>query len=142
MVLCSFFNCCFDWHTCCIPVNTSLISTHNPRNCSICTSLYELLIKLYTQALVARTTPLFTNFLFTNLFSIKKNYFFIISSLFPYFNLFVSIFIQSRVNNNLHVRPYIDTNNPQGMQLGRFKNRTPARFEYIYCTLFPLCHSN
>jgi hypothetical protein len=24
-------------------------------------------------------------------------------------------------------RPYIDTNNPQGMQLGRFKNRTPAR---------------
>jgi hypothetical protein len=36
-------------------------------------------------------------------------------------------------------RPYIDTNNPQGMQLGRFKNRTPARFEYIYCTLFPLC---
>jgi len=27
----------------------------------------------------------------------------IISSLFPYFNLFVSIFIQSYVNNNLHV---------------------------------------
>ena len=26
-------------------------------------------------------------------------------------------------------RPYIDTNNPQGMQLGRFKNRTPARFQ-------------
>jgi hypothetical protein len=25
----------------------------------------------------------------------------------------------------------IDTNNTQGMQLGRFKNRTPARFEYI-----------
>ena len=24
----------------------------------------------------------------------------------------------------------------------RFKNHTPARFEYIYCTLFPLCHSN
>jgi hypothetical protein len=32
--------------------------------------------------------------------------------------------------------PYIDTNNPQGMQLGRFKNRTPARFKYIYCTLW------
>jgi hypothetical protein len=30
----------------------------------------------------------------------------------------------------------IDTNNPQGMQLGRFKNRTPARFEYIYYTFF------
>jgi hypothetical protein len=28
------------------------------------------------------------------------------------------------------------------MRLRRFKNRTPARFEYIYCTLFPLCHSN
>jgi hypothetical protein len=22
-------------------------------------------------------------------------------------------------------RPYIDTNNPQGMQIGRFENRTP-----------------
>ena len=38
--------------------------------------------------------------------------------------------------------PYIDTNNPQGMQLRRFKNRTPARFEYIYCTFCSLCHSN
>jgi hypothetical protein len=37
--------------------------------------------------------PFFSNFLFTNLFSIKFLYFFIISSLFPYFNLFVSIFI-------------------------------------------------
>jgi hypothetical protein len=25
-------------HTCCIPVNTSLISTHNPRNCTSCWS--------------------------------------------------------------------------------------------------------
>ena len=33
----------------------------------------------------------FSNFLFTNLFSIKFLYFFIISSLFPFFNLFVSI---------------------------------------------------
>ena len=49
------------------------------------------------------TTPLFSNVLFTNLFSIKFLYFFIISSLFPYFNLFVSIFIQSYANNNLHV---------------------------------------
>ena len=55
------------------------------------------------QALVARTTPLFSNFLFTNLFSIKFLYFFIISSLFPYFNLFVSKFIQSYVNIKLHV---------------------------------------
>jgi hypothetical protein len=44
------------------------------------------------------TTPPFSNFLFTNLFSIKFRYFFIISSLFPYFNLFVSIFIQSYAN--------------------------------------------
>ena len=49
------------------------------------------------------TTPLFSNFLFTNLFSITFLYFFIISSLFPYFNLFVSIFIQSYVNIKLHV---------------------------------------
>ena len=48
------------------------------------------------------TTPFF-NFLFTYLFSIKFLYFFIISSLLPYFNLFVSIFIQSYVNSNLHV---------------------------------------
>ena len=58
-----------------------------------------------SQALVARThhPPFFSNFLFTNLFSIKFLYFFIISSLFPYFNLFVSIFIQSYVNFKLHV---------------------------------------
>ena len=54
--------------------------------------------------------PFFSNFLFTNLFSIKFLYFFIISSLFPYFNLFVSIFIQSHFNNKFHVWPYIDTN--------------------------------
>jgi hypothetical protein len=59
------------------------------------------------QALVVRTTPLFSNFLFTNLFSLKFLYFFIISSLFSYFNLFVSIFIQSYVNIKWH----IDTNN-------------------------------
>jgi hypothetical protein len=59
--------------------------------------------------------PPFSNFLFTNLFSIKCLYFFIISSLFPYFNLFVSIFIQSHINNNLHVSTLysiIGTNNP------------------------------
>ena len=49
------------------------------------------------------TTPFFSNFLFTNLFSIKFLYFFIISSLFPYFSLFVSIFIQFYVNIKLHV---------------------------------------
>jgi hypothetical protein len=54
--------------------------------------------------------PPFSNFLFTNLFSIKFLYFFIISSLFPYFNLFVSIFIQSYVNIKLHVSTLLDTN--------------------------------
>ena len=49
-------------------------------------------------------SPPFSNFLFTNLFSIKFLYFFIISPLFfPYFNLFVSIFIQSYVNIKLNV---------------------------------------
>ena len=87
--------------------------------------------------------PPFSNFLFTNLFSIKFLYFFIISSLFPYFNLFVDQYSYNlMLTSNCMCRPYIDTNNPQGMQLLRFKNRTPARFEYIYCTLFPLCHSN
>ena len=97
-----------------------------------------------SQAPVVETyhPPFVSNFLFTNLFSIKFLYFFIISSLFPYFNLFVSIVIQSYVNIKLHVSTLLDTNNTPGMQLGRFKNRTPARFEYIYCTLFPLCHSN
>ena len=97
---------------------------------------YALPFKVISQALVARTTPPFSNFLFTNLFSRKFLYFFIISSLFPYFNLFVSIFIQSYVNIKLHVSTLLDTNITQGMQLGRFKNRTPVSFEYIYCTLF------
>ena len=47
--------------------------------------------------------PFFSNILVTNLFSIKFLYFFIISSLFPYFNLFLSISIQSYVNIKLHV---------------------------------------
>jgi hypothetical protein len=67
-----------------------------------------------SQPFVARTYhPPFSNFLFTNLFSIKFLYFFIISSLFPYFNLFVSIFIQSYANIKLHVSTLLDTNNTQ-----------------------------
>ena len=106
---------------------------------------FESCIFVYVVITGARGTdhPPFSNFLFTNLFSIKKKLF--LSSLFSYFNLFVSIFIQSYVKIKLHVtlyRPYIETNNTQSMQLGRFKNHTPARFEYMYCILFPLCHSN
>ena len=66
--------------------------------------MYHLSLYFDKQALVARTTPPpFSNFLFTNLFSIKFLYFFIISSLFSYFNLLVSIFIQAYVNIKLHV---------------------------------------
>jgi hypothetical protein len=39
-------------------------------------------------------------------------------------------------------RPYIDTNNPQGMQLGRFKNRTPARFQVHLLHLISIMSSN
>jgi hypothetical protein len=63
-------------------------------------------ILTHVQVTGARGTdhPPFSSFLFTNLFSIKFLYFFIISSsLFPYFNLFVSIFIQYYVNIKLHV---------------------------------------
>ena len=70
-------------------------------------SLFVYRLKIYVtnhrRSWHGLTTPLFSNFLITNLFSIKFLYFFIISSLFPYFNLFVSIFIQSYVNIKLHV---------------------------------------
>ena len=62
---------------------------------SICMSkhvgitLSVFLLVLYTGARGTDHPP-FSNFLFANLFSIKFLYFFIISSLFPYFNLFVS----------------------------------------------------
>ena len=65
-----------------------------------------IIIQMYNATTGARGTdlpPTFFNFLFTNLFSIKFIYLFIISSLFPYFNLFVSIFIQSYVNIKLNV---------------------------------------
>jgi hypothetical protein len=73
-------------------------SVHEEINSKIWYTLYNK-----PQALVARTRPPFFLTLSTNLFSIKFLYFFIISSLFPYFNLFVSIFIQSYVNIKLHV---------------------------------------
>jgi hypothetical protein len=88
-----------------------------------------------TQALVAWTyhSP-FSNFLFTNFFTVKFLHFFI----FHLFFLMLACSCQYSYNlmltSNCMCRPYIDTNNPQG----RFKNRTPALFEYIYCTLFPL----
>jgi hypothetical protein len=103
--------------------------------------LCHLVVEFHTGARGTDHPP-FSNFQITNLILIKFLYFFIISSLFLYFNLFVSIFIQSYANIKLHMSTLLDTNNTQGMQLGRFKKRTPARFEYIYFTLFPLCHSN
>ena len=65
-------------------------------------TLSVFLFVLYTGARGTDHPP-FPNFLFTNLFSIRFLYYFIISSLFPYFNLFVSIFIQSYANIKLHV---------------------------------------
>ena len=70
----------------------------------------NIYLMLKSQTLVARTyQPPFSNFLFTHLFSIKFPYVFIISSFFSYFNLFVSIFIQSLIMLTLNCmcRPYI-----------------------------------
>jgi hypothetical protein len=78
------------------------------------------------------TTPLFSNVLFTDLFSIKFLYFFIISSLFLILACLGQYSYNLMLTTICMCRPYIDTNNPQGMKLRRFKNRTPARFEYIY----------
>jgi hypothetical protein len=73
-------------------------------NCLLSTFTRCWIFTTIAQALVARTHhPPFSNFLLTNLFSIKFLYFFIISFLFPYFNLFVSMFVQSYVNIKLHV---------------------------------------
>ena len=69
----------------------------------------SIMYKQLSQVLVAQNDhhpPFpFSNFLFTYLFSIKFLYFVIIKFhfFFPYFNLFVSIFIQSYVNSNYHV---------------------------------------
>ena len=68
-----------------------------------CFCSYRTLVEVVTGAR-GMDHPPFSNFLFTNLFSVKFLYFFIISSLCPYFNLFMSIFIQSYVNSNfIHV---------------------------------------
>ena len=64
--------------------------------------------------------PPFSNFLFTNLFSIKFLYFFIISSLFPYFNLLVSIFINLMLTSNCMC---IDTNNIISKYICKQKDR-------------------
>ena len=80
--------------------------------------------------------PPFSNFLFTNLFSIKFLYFFIISSLFPYFNLFVSIFIQSYVNIKLHVSTLYRIHkacNSAGLKIGSEKFQ---KLKFIFLELF------
>ena len=101
--------------------------------------------------------PPFSNFLLTNLFSIKFLYFCNISSLFPYFNLFVSIFIQSYiyVNIKLHVSTLLDTIihkscNSAGLKIVSLPSFCPCfcfvhtiaqfsrilRFSHIYCQYF------
>jgi hypothetical protein len=73
---------------------------------------------------------------------IRGNKCFIISSLFLILTCSCQYSYNLMLTSNCMCWPNIDTNNPQGMQLDRYKNRTAARFEYIYCTLFPLCNSN
>ena len=80
------------------------------------------MLQLYrAQALVARTTPLFLT-LFTNLFSIKFLYFFIISSLFLILICSCQYSYNLMLTSNCMRRPYIDTNNPQGMKLPQYRN--------------------
>jgi hypothetical protein len=85
--------------------------------------------------------PFFSNFLFTNLFSIKFLYFFIILSLFPYFNLFVSIFIQSYANIKLHVSTLIarGTDHPPFFSNFLFTDLFSIKFLYFFIisSLFP-----
>ena len=72
---------------------------------------------------MARTTPLFSNFLFTNLFSIKFLYFFIISSLFFLFYLVrVNIHTILCLTSNCMCRLYIDTNKGRSPFNGRLSN--------------------
>ena len=72
-------------------------------SCILFTLVYFPVCSLYhRRSWHGITPPPFSNCLFTYLFSIKFPYFFISSSLFPYFNLLVSIFIQSYVNSSLH----------------------------------------
>ena len=62
---------------------------------------------------MARTYhPPFSNFLFTNLFSIKCLYFFIISSLFLILTCSCQYSYNLMLTSNYVCRPYIDTNNP------------------------------
>ena len=91
------------------PVSVAIIRQHVSPTAR-CKSLTNLTASVHRHSWHGLTTrgtdlplPFFSNFLFTNLFSITFLYFFIISSLFPYFNLFVSIFIQSYVNIKLYV---------------------------------------
>ena len=70
--------------------------------CWLILSVYIIMFWL-SLCKIVRSSVILLLPLLTNSFSIKFLYFFIISSLFHYFNLFVSIFIQSYVNNNLHV---------------------------------------
>ena len=70
-------------------------------------SKYRYIVKITTISImfIQLSPPPFSNFLFTYLFSIKFLYFVIIKFhlFFPYFNLFLSIFIQSYVNSNYRV---------------------------------------
>ena len=61
-------------------------------------------------------------------------YFFIISSLFPYFNLSVSIFIQSHVNNNLHVSTLFN--------IHTILHVSTLYYRYLFVSIFIQSHVN
>ena len=61
----------------------------------------------------------------TNLFSIKFLYFFIISSLFLILICSCQYSYNLMLTSNCMRRPYIDTNNPQGMKLPQYRTCTP-----------------
>ena len=78
----------------------------------------------------ARGTDLLPPFFLTFCLQIYFQLNFFISLLFHLFFLILTCSCQYSYNlmptSNCMCRPYINTNNTQGMQLGRFKNRTPC----------------
>ena len=111
----SFYPCILrDHQNKCVCMLIAFNATFN--NISVISWRSVLLVEETTGARGTKLPPPFFNFLFAYLFSIKLLYFFIISFLLPYFNLFVSIFMQSYVNSNLHVS-ILYTNYPRSINL-------------------------
>ena len=88
------------------------------------------------QAFVIRNyPPPFFHFLFTYLFSIKCLYFFIISTLFPYFNLLMSILMQLYMFTETYMcRPQalVARNHPPHFLTFRFTYLFSIKFLYFF----------